>query len=101
MEKYWLLYSDKDQTKLLASAYEEDQLDFESQYYSKGCWFEYDIETSKNETDFLINERKYIKTIIFPKKPFDRPKHGDEYNQSWEALKSSMGERDIRETNLV
>lgn len=102
MEKYWLLYSDKDQTKLLASAQEEDQIDFESQYYSKGCWFEYDTEISPNKTEYLINERKYSKAIKFPETPFDRPKYGDdEYNQSWTSLKSSIGKQDIRETNLV
>lgn len=99
MEKQWCLYSDENQTQLLACAYEEDQIDFESQYYTEGCWFEYDIEITERKTTFLINERKYKKKVRFPKEALERPKYGeDAYDISvaWADMKESMGTAEIR-----
>ena len=98
-QKQWCLYTDEEQTKLLACAYEEEQIDFESQYTSKGCWFEYDIEEGKNGTIFLINERKYKKKVRFPTEALERPKYGEEvYDMSiaWSEMKKSMGTAEVR-----
>ena len=96
--KHWCLYSDEEQTDLLACAYEEDQIDFESQYYKEGCWFEYDLEMGEHGSELLLNERKYNKMVIFPAVPFDKLKYGEqeEYNQAWTSMKESMGETEIR-----
>jgi hypothetical protein len=102
-KKHWCLYNNEEQIQLLACAYEEDQIDFASQYYSDGCWFEYDIEVGKNGTIFLINETKYKKKIRFPKEPIPRPKIGEEeYNIAWTKMKKSMKDDvDLRQTILV
>ena len=96
--KHWCLYSNEEQTKLLACAYEEDQIVFESQYYKEGCWFEYDLGMDEYGSELLLNERKYKKMVIFPNVPFDRPKYGEQedYNQAWESMKESMSETEIR-----
>jgi hypothetical protein len=97
MEKHWLLYTDEKQTKLLAGCDEEDCIEFESQYYSDGCWFEYDIEVSKKGSVFLINERKYKGFVLFPSEPNERPKFGeDDYNQAWSAMKKVTAGIEIR-----
>lgn len=98
-EKQWCLYSDKEQTELLACAYEEDQIVFESQYYSEGCWFEYDVEKTEKESEILINERKYRKKVRFPKEPLERPNTGEDLyqtSQDWKSMKNAMGTADIR-----
>lgn len=52
--KNYLLYSDPEQTKLLAQAYSLDQAKEVSLEYTEGQWFSYSV---KNEKE-LINERK-------------------------------------------
>jgi hypothetical protein len=105
MEKQWCLYSDENQTKLFACVYEEDHIDFESQYYTNGFWFEYDIEIVKYDiemgeydSEILINERKYKKKVRFPDEALERPKYGeDAYDISiaWSKMKESMGTADV------
>jgi len=70
---HWNLYSDKEQTRLLACAEDEEQIKIESQYYSGGYWFEYDESISERGTIFLNNERQYNKKVKFPKEPQKRP----------------------------
>jgi len=79
--KTYLLYIDKEQTKLLAMAYDEEQIKTESQYFTNGVWFEYD---NIADTILIINERQYKKKITFPDLPLERPKikeHKD--NTTW------------------
>lgn len=101
--KQWCLYTDKEQTQLLACAYEEAQIDFESQYYSEGCWFEYDVEITERKTAFLVNEKEYKKKVRFPKEPIERPKYGEEdYNTAWSKMKESMKKnQDLRKTEMA
>lgn len=64
-EKFYLLYEDKDQSKLLATASSEKEIPEESEYYSNGYWFEYDLDKGK----FLTNEKPYKKKVEFPEEP--------------------------------
>jgi len=66
--KYYLLYNNKAQEKLLSSANSEDKLKEETNYYSGGTWFEYDIVDGSN---VLLNE-KVKSGIKFPKQPKER-----------------------------
>lgn len=60
--KFYLLYNDEKQSKLLTTASSEEKLNIETEYYSDGVWFEYD----QNEgTNHLFNEKK-MKGIKFP-----------------------------------
>lgn len=68
----YCLYIDKEQTELLAMAYSKEQLLEETQYYSKGYWFEYDLINNK----FLENERILKKQPKFPENPERRPTLG-------------------------
>ena len=79
--KTYLLYADKEQKKLLAIAYDEEQIKIESQYFTNGVWFECDNIAN---TIMIINERLYKKKVTFPETPLARPKlieHKD--NTTW------------------
>jgi len=66
--KYYLLYNNKAQDKLLSTASSEEKLIEETSYYSGSTWFEYDTHLGSN---LLFNEK--IKTgIKFPKEPKKR-----------------------------
>lgn len=65
--KYYLLYSDNKQTKLIASAEDIDEVIYESKFRKEGCWFEYDI---KDDHD-LYNEREFGYDQ-FPEEPEER-----------------------------
>lgn len=70
-EKIYCLYINKEQERLLAMAYSEEQIIEESKYYSGGVWFEYDAHENSSIID---NERLYKKKISFPETPVERPK---------------------------
>lgn len=70
-EKVFCLYSNKEQEKLLAMAYSEEQISEESQYYSNGVWFEYDAIENSN---LIENEKLYKKKVSFPNTPAERPR---------------------------
>lgn len=74
-EKVFCLYTNKEQERLLAMAYSEEQINEESQYYSGGVWFEYDVIEN---TSIIDNERLYKKSIDFPETPNIRPKYVEE-----------------------
>lgn len=66
--KFYLLYNNKAQEKLLSTASSEEKLLEETSYYSGGTWFEYDTTSGSS---VLFNEK--IKTgIKFPKQPKER-----------------------------
>lgn len=66
--KYYLLYNNKAQEKLITTASSEDKLHEETSYYSGGTWFEYDMYSGSS---VLHNEK--VKTgIKFPKQPKER-----------------------------
>lgn len=60
--KFYLLYSDEQQSKLLTTASSDEKMKIETDYYTNGVWFEYDQNDGSN---FLFNEKK-IKGIKFP-----------------------------------
>jgi hypothetical protein len=66
--KVYLLYTDKEQTELLAMATDLEGVEEESQYYTDGVWFVYD------ETDgrYIDNEKRLRKKITFPETPKER-----------------------------
>jgi hypothetical protein len=68
LEKYYALYSDKEQTKLLSLASSIEKVRIETEYHSAGVWFEYDQKPGSN---FLFNER-ILQGIEFPKEPKKR-----------------------------
>ncbi len=65
--KFYLLYTDKQQTKLLTTASSKEILESESEYYDSGVWFEYDT----TESNRITNE-KTVKGVLFPKEPKQR-----------------------------
>lgn len=66
--KFYLLYNNKQQEKLLTTASSYERLTGETQYYSEGVWFEYEYKDGSN---FLFNE-KLMKGINFPTEPKKR-----------------------------
>lgn len=60
--KFYLLYNDDQQSKLLTTASSEEKIKSETEYYTNGIWFEYDQNDGSN---FLFNEKK-VKGIKFP-----------------------------------
>lgn len=66
--KFYLLYNNKQQEKLLTTASTYNKLTGETEYYSEGVWFEYDTKEGSN---FLSNE-KQMKGIDFPATPKER-----------------------------
>ena len=85
--KYYALYTDKDQTSLLAMAYDKEQLKEESLLYTGGTWFEYDVEFREGHIDLMENERlykgkpKFAKEVVKEEKEEDKP-----------LLKASIGD---------
>lgn len=67
--KFYLLYSDKNQSKLLTSAKDKDEVKSESEYYTNGVWFEYDCVSGSN---VIVNE-KTLKGVVFPETAKSRP----------------------------
>lgn len=63
--KFYLLYKDDNQSKLLTTASSEEKRLSETEFYSEGTWFEYDQNDGSN---FLFNEKK-MKGIKFPTEP--------------------------------
>jgi len=61
--KYYTLYTDKQQTKLLAAVPSLEEVKSESEYYTAGVWFEYD---QKVGSSLLFNE-KVLTGVTFPK----------------------------------
>lgn len=82
--KNYLLYSDPEQTKLLAQAYSLDQAKEVSLEYNEGQWFSYDLEDEKE----LTNERKLKLTFGESKQTVEQ----EEEKHVW----SSLGGSDIR-----
>ena len=81
LEKYYALYTDKQQTKLLSLAASIEQIKEETEYHSEGVWFEYDQKPGSN---LLLNERLLSEKIVFPKEPkkrfykdYDSKEHGN------------------------
>lgn len=70
-KKWYSLYTNKAQEKLLACASSEEQLMEVTQYYSGGTWFEYDDNNNR-----LTNEKLY-KSVKFPKEPKEKPRYED------------------------
>ena len=66
--KSYCLYTDVEQSQLLACADSVEQLEEVSQFYEDGVWFSYDV-VEKNGTEYLYDEE------IYPFKNFpDNPK---------------------------
>lgn len=74
MEKYYLLYDNKNQSKLLSMAANEETLKLETEYYTTGVWFSYD---SKENSNILENEKE-MKGIKFPEVPKVRVRYGEQ-----------------------
>lgn len=72
--KFYVLYNNKEQSKLLTTANSPEKLKNETEFYSEGFWFEYDRKEESN----LIENEKEMKGIKFPKEPKSRDvKNGD------------------------
>ena len=74
----YLLYNDKEQSKLLSLAESIEELKFESQFYTGGTWFQYDCIGNK-----LINEIVYSKKTSFPKNPKKREPFKSDNKHNW------------------
>jgi hypothetical protein len=74
MKKYYLLYDNKNQNKLLTTASDEEKLKMETEYYSTGVWFSYDMKDGSN----LLENEKEVKRIKFPEVPKVRVRYGEE-----------------------
>ena len=72
MKEYFALYSDHEQTELLACAEDIDGVLEESKYYSFGVWFQYDEYVTSKGSTMLIGERLF-KDDGFPEEPEERP----------------------------
>lgn len=66
--KFYCLYSDRDQTKFLSMAPTLEKLKEETEYWGEGVWFEY---THKDGSNLLENETE-MAGIEFPKEPKKR-----------------------------
>ena len=84
VEKNYLLYADKEQTKLLAQAYTLQEARQESLNYTDGQWFSY--ETTEKQI-FTDTEKKV--NIKFGEKEKEKAVHG--HDDSWK-----LGGSDIR-----
>jgi hypothetical protein len=74
MDKFYLLYSNKQQEKLLSMAKNEEKLKEESEYYKTGTWFAYDAKENSN----LLENEKEMKGIKFPAEPKVRARYSEE-----------------------
>jgi hypothetical protein len=82
--KFYILYTDKQQSKLLTTANTKEKLESETLYYGNGVWFEYDNTENSN---LIINE-KILKGVVFPEEPKKREykeydKQPDVKNLKW------------------
>jgi len=68
LTKYYLLYNNEEQSKLLTTAPTEEKLKEETEFYTDGVWFEYDSNDGSNH---LFNEKK-MSGIEFPAEPKKR-----------------------------
>ncbi len=68
LQKFYLLYSDEKQSKILSMARDLEVLENETEYFNQGTWFEYD---HKENSNFLFNEKK-LNGITFPTEPKKR-----------------------------
>ncbi len=68
IEKNYLLYTDKDQTKLLAAASSLTEAKITSLEYTEGQWFSYNVDVESLRTQILEDERavkiKFAKEVI-------------------------------------
>ena len=81
--KFYLLYSDKQQSKLLTSAKSIDEIKSETEFYNSGVWFEYDTVSGSN---LIINE-KIVKGINFPETPKERyPQQADQSKNNFKWI---------------
>ncbi len=62
MAKFYCLYNNKKQEKLLTTADSEEKLKSETEFYTGGVWFSYDTKEGSN----LIQNEKKQKKIQFP-----------------------------------
>ncbi|NJO62637.1 MAG: hypothetical protein HC836_31735 [Richelia sp. RM2_1_2] len=62
-KKFYLLYNNKNQEKLLSTAKTLEEIQEESQYFSAGAWFECD------DNNNVLSNEKYKSGIKFPKEP--------------------------------
>lgn len=62
MAKFYCLYNNKKQEKLLTTASDEEKLLAETEYYVSGTWFSYDTKVDSN----LLENEKEMKGIKFP-----------------------------------
>jgi len=62
MDKFYLLYDNKKQDKLLSMAANEEKLKNETEYYNTGVWFSYDQKENSN----ILDNEKLMKNIEFP-----------------------------------
>ena len=62
MSKYYCLYNNKKQEKLLTTAPNEEKLLSETEYYISGTWFSYDTKEGSN----LLSNEKEMKGVKFP-----------------------------------
>jgi hypothetical protein len=84
MDKFYLLYSNKKQEKLLSMAKNEEKMIEETEYFSNGTWFAYDAKVDSN----LLENEKEMKGIKFPAEPKVRARYCEEdkkINFKWVA----------------
>lgn len=79
MGKFYLLYNNKQQTKLLTMAENEDVMKEETEYYSDGVWFSYDTKEGSN----LLENEKEIKNTTFPIEPKIREPYTESKNNNF------------------
>jgi hypothetical protein len=68
-KKWFSLYTNQAQDKLLACTRFEEKIAEISEFYSTGVWFEYD-----DVNNILHNERLYKGKVKFPEQPKERPR---------------------------
>jgi len=73
--KTYYLYKNEDGTGLITAAYSEEEIEYESQFYSGGYWFELD---NVEDSNWMVKSKPYNKKVTFPKEPETRPRYGDE-----------------------
>lgn len=84
IEKNYLLYTDKNQTKLLAQAYTLQEAKLESLNYTEGQWYSYEA----TETKLYEDTKKSVK-IKFGAKTKEKESHTED--SDW-----NLGGSDIR-----
>lgn len=82
--KFYLLYNNRQQEKLLTMAENEEVLKEETEYYLTGVWFSYDMKENSN----MLENEKEVKGIKFPQQAKERKKLWEEtknINFKWVA----------------